>query len=269
MWHRRASRLPALPGGHPQGASKRGTRWVAPPTPRAGEEQNAWDDPGRLHHLPSPARGRGAGGESAHTLALLPILGLAALLRLAALPRRGLIFWDEAKFALEGMRVLAALQIMAGRHVLPSFGKAIGSAKPTHALLFALAYALLGVHDYVPLLVDALASVAEVALTCLIASRLFSPVVGLIAALFLAVSQYDVLYARSALSENDATLLLLAGVLALVPDWLGAGSSRRRVLAAALLLGVGFTTNYRLIVYIAAVIAFDLARSWHAANLRS
>src|SRR5947209_15846356 len=91
--------------------------------------------------------------------------------------------------------------------------KAIGTAKPTHALLIALSFALLGIHDYSALLLNALASVLAVILVYRIAAMLFDSTVGLLAALVLAVSEYDIIYARSALSESDANALLLLGVL--------------------------------------------------------
>jgi hypothetical protein len=42
---------------------------------------------------------------------LAVILSVGALLRLFALRRRGLIYWDEAKFALEGIRFAVKLPI--------------------------------------------------------------------------------------------------------------------------------------------------------------
>src|SRR5689334_18191898 len=81
------------------------------------------------------------------SLSLLGVLCLAAVLRLWNLKDRGLIYWDEAKYALEGLRVLAVARAAAGSHVSMLAGKGIGSARPTHALFIALAYALLGIHD--------------------------------------------------------------------------------------------------------------------------
>jgi 4-amino-4-deoxy-L-arabinose transferase-like glycosyltransferase len=205
----------------------------------------------------------------------LAILAVATLLRFFALPQRGLIYWDEGKFALEGIRMEAGLLALFGAHVSLIVGKTIGTAKPTHALLIGLAYIVFGIHDYAPLLLNAAASVVQVALVYRVARRLFGPGVALISALFLAVSEYDVIYARSALSESDANALLLAGVLAWVSGCvhpLGrsfsknertAGSwrisaSSRVPLVAGLLIGVAFTTNYRLIIYVGALVAFDL-----------
>jgi len=202
-------------------------------------------------------------------LLLAGILLLAAVLRFWSLTARGFIYWDEGKFALEGMRLQWAIGHLLGSKATLT-GKPVGTAKPTHALLMALGYAVMGVHDYAPLVIDAVASLLSVALLFLVARRLFDPTVGLLAALFLAVSEYDVIYARSALSESDANLFLLAGVLCWVHSYGDQSRALRRPawlwpVLAGLLMGVGFTANYRLLVYIAAIVAFDLCWcTWHA-----
>jgi len=149
---------------------------------------------------------------------LTGVLVIAAVLRFASLDQRGLIYWDEAKFALEGLRLHAYIQSWFGSSPVDA-GKTIGTAKPTHALLIALAYFVLGVHTYSPLFLNAFCSVVAVGVVFLIGRRLFGPWVGLVAALLLAVSEYDVIYARSALSESDANLLFLLAVFFWVIDW--------------------------------------------------
>lgn len=193
------------------------------------------------------------------------ILALAALLRFYALPQRGFIYWDEGKYALEGLRLQAALHGLLGSGGAVIAGKAVGTAKPTHALLIAMSYALFGVHDYAPLFLNAACSVAQVAVVYLIARRLFDTPTALIAAAFLAVSEYDVIYARSALSESDANLILLAGVLLWTFQHVPIDQSAspwRWLPLAGLLMGLSFTTNYRLIVYVATIVAFDLIWAW-------
>ncbi len=198
---------------------------------------------------------------------LPPILIVAVLLRFDALTKRGLIFWDEGKFTLEGLNLYVRLESLTGSHAMALTGKTIGTAKPTHALLIALSYALWGVHDYAPLMLDAAASVVQVGLLFLLARRLFGVPVALLAALLLAVSGYDILYARSALSESDANLFFMGGVLVwsrtigprgqlVVPS---VSAAMRTRLLAAFLIGLGFTTNYRLVVYIAVLVGLDLA----------
>jgi 4-amino-4-deoxy-L-arabinose transferase-like glycosyltransferase len=201
--------------------------------------------------------------------ALAAILALASVLRFTRLADRGFIYWDEGKFALEGIRLQSALRLLSGAHVDLLAGKAVGTAKPMHALLIALAYGLMGIHDYASLYVNAFSGVVCVALTYLIGRLLVGPASGLIAAALLAVSEYEVIYARSALSESDATAFLLAGIAV----WLYASRPdgnilwRRSLLGpglAGLLFGIGFTTNYRLIVYIAVAIVIDVAQAHRA-----
>ena len=199
---------------------------------------------------------------------LAGILALAAVLRFYSLSGRGLIYWDEAKFSLEGVRLEAYLQAIFGHHAFLTAGKSVGTAKPTHALFIALAYAIFGIHDYVPLYMDAFASVVEVALAYFLGKRLFGPIPGLVGALFLAVSEYDVLYARSALSESDADALFLAGVLVWVIGWDKQRSDSKQpartpamwLLLAGLFAGASFTANYRLSVYIVVLVAADFVR---------
>jgi 4-amino-4-deoxy-L-arabinose transferase-like glycosyltransferase len=205
---------------------------------------------------------------------LAGILSLAAILRFYSLSGRGLIYWDEAKFSLEGVRLEAYLQALFGHHVFLTAGKSVGTAKPTHALFIALAYAVFGIHDYAPLYMDALASVVDVALAYFLGKRLFGPIPGLVGALFLAVSEYDVIYARSALSESDADALFLAGVLLWVIGWDTQRSDSKQpartpakwLILAGLFAGASFTANYRLSVYILVLVVFDFVRAWRTAG---
>ena len=199
-------------------------------------------------------------------VALAAILILAAFLRFDSLSQRGLIYWDEAKFSLEGVRLHAYIASWFGGHGALLAGKTIGTAKPTHDLLIALAYFIFGIHTYAPLFMDAFCSVAEVGVLFLLGRRLFGPWVGLIAALFLAVSEYDVIYARSALSESDAGLLFLIAVVLWAFDWERIslapklkGRPTRLLLFGALLAGASFTANYRMVIYILVLFVFDLA----------
>lgn len=191
---------------------------------------------------------------------LVGILITAAVLRFWNLPQTGIIFWDGAKFALEGERMRAALLDVLGRPAVLDSGKAVGTAKPTHALLIGLAMLLWGTAAWVPLSVSAASSVISVGLTYLVGRRLFDIRVGLLAAAFLAVSEYELIYARSTLSESDGSMVLLAGIII----WLGQPASRtgwRRTVFAGLALGVAFTTNYRLLIYIGTVVLLDLLRA--------
>ncbi|GAC1321030.1 MAG: hypothetical protein NVSMB22_06060 [Chloroflexota bacterium] len=195
---------------------------------------------------------------------VLPVLLGAAVLRFHALPLRGLVYWDEAKFALEGMRLSSMLASVVDPHTALA-GKAVGTAKPTHALLIAIGYLLLGVHDYTPLLLNATASVLQVGLVFVWGRRLAGTWTGLVASIFLAISGYDIVYARSALSESDANLFFVAGALVW---WSMAETNRARAagarirwlphLTAGLLMGAALTANYRLVIYIATFVACDL-----------
>lgn len=207
-------------------------------------------------------------------VALVGILLVATVFRLNSLAQRGFLFWDEAKFALEALRLQQVWLYSVGAHADLVSGKSVGTAKPTHALLIALGFAVLGVHDYVPLFLNACASVASVALTYLIGRRLFDSWTALLGALLLAVSQYDSMYARSGLSESDATALFVGGLLLWLdnrPAQPANFGTRRplRLFAAGVLLGLSFTCNYRLVIYLAAVVAIDVLFCWRASDVNA
>ncbi len=196
---------------------------------------------------------------------LIAVVTLAGVLRFAYLPARGLVYWDEGKFALEGIRLEVLLQALAGGHPYLSAGKAVGTAKPTHALLIGVSYLLLGVHDYSATIMNATASTTGVLMTYVIGRRLFGPGTALLGALFLAVSEYDVIYARSVLSESDANLLLLLAVAVWLStavwverdQWSPRLQASVGALAGATLLGLAFTANYRIAVYAAVFLVLD------------
>jgi len=203
----------------------------------------------------------GASPSRPATMVLLAVIvALGAYLRFTDLASHGYIFWDEAKFSLEGLRLYSQFSSVVGIHAVMSSGKAIGTAKPSHALLLALGYALFGVHDYSPLYVNAVASLGEILCVFYLGRRMFGAWTGLAGALLLAGSNYDVIYARSALSECDGTLMLLLGIIALEHARRDdrARMTRRltvQFLCAGLLFGAAFTINYRMLVYIAVVVA--------------
>jgi 4-amino-4-deoxy-L-arabinose transferase-like glycosyltransferase len=198
------------------------------------------------------------------TIALVGISILAAILRFASLPSRGLIYWDEAKFALEGVRLQSGLVALVGGTASLGAGKAVGTAKPMHALLIALVYSLIGVHDYAPLFLNAAASVLQVVVLYFLARTLFGPVVAVVSALLLAVSEYDIVYARSALSESDGNLFFLLGLLLLARSIARGGKDITRTsLAAGVLMGLAFTVNYRLVVYMGVACLCVLVWAWH------
>lgn len=200
----------------------------------------------------------------AEALAVAGVTILAAVLRFASLPSRGLIYWDEAKFALEGIRVQSGLMALLSGTPSLGAGKAVGTAKPAHALLIALIYSLVGIHDYAPLLLNAAASVLQVVVLYFLARLLFGPAVAIVSALLLAVSEYDVVYARSALSESDGNLFFLLGLLMLVRAIARGGRNIARTsLISGVLMGLAFTVNYRLIVYMGVACLCVLVWSWH------
>jgi 4-amino-4-deoxy-L-arabinose transferase-like glycosyltransferase len=187
---------------------------------------------------------------------MVAVVSVAAILRFNRLSARGLIYWDEGKFALEGKRIYAYLSTWLGRPEPLQLGKTVGTAKPTHALLIAISYVISGQSYASPLFLDSVMSVVSVVLLFFVGNRLFGAVTGLVASGFLACSEYDAIYARSALSESDATTFLLLAVLCFLRQQ--REPRRGWFVASGFLCGLAFTTNYRLAVYVVALIATDV-----------
>lgn len=213
-------------------------------------------------------------GTGAENWLVAPILLLAATLRFDGLSGRGLLYWDEGKFALEGIRLQSVLYALPHLNSAVLEGKAVGTAKPMHALLIALSYDVFGIHDYAPIFLDATASILQIVVLFALGRLMFGTRIALVAAAFLAVSGYDIVYARSALSESDANLLFMLGVLLW---WYGRESrsasgqwaGRMPRFFSAILMAAAFTTNYRLIVYISTVVAIDLFVIWRQKGWRT
>jgi 4-amino-4-deoxy-L-arabinose transferase-like glycosyltransferase len=203
------------------------------------------------------------------TLCMLGVLIVGGYMRFAQLGQRGLLYWDEAKFALEGERMQAYLGAWFGLPTHLTIGKAIGTAKPMHAVLLGVGYAIFGIHDYAALYTDAFFSLLTIAVVYFIGRRIFGPWAAVISALFFAVSAYDVIYARSALSESDAGFFLAVAVLLWFIDWekvraadIINGAPSRYLIASALLGSLAITVNYRMIIYVFTLALFDVAWTW-------
>jgi 4-amino-4-deoxy-L-arabinose transferase-like glycosyltransferase len=122
-----------------------------------------------------------------------------------------------------------AANIAAGKGMIRSDGQPSSFRPPLFPLAIGGLYRLFGVHLALARTFQILVGVAVVALTYLLARRLFSPGVALVAASLVAVNPYLILMSSYLLTEILYTALLLAGLLALE-----AGRSRGREGAARL-----------------------------------
>ena len=142
-----------------------------------------------------------------HVLAVLAVLGLAALIRLAYLNQFGYNS-DEAVYAGQAAAIAQAPIL---KDIFPIFR--------AHPLLFQFALALLfhfGVNDLQGRVFSALIGIATVGLVYKIGGRLYSPRTGLIGALFFALMPYHVVVTRQVLLDGPMVFFATLSLFMLV-----------------------------------------------------
>lgn len=167
---------------------------------------------------------------------ILPaVLLLAAGLRFYRIPDLGLTHWDEGLYAAAGR-----LLTFQGFQALPALRTI--QAPPLFSILAGLSQGVLGRTDWATIAVSAAAGTMTVYLTYVLGKRLYGPEVGLLAALFMAVSPYHVIYSRMALTETTFILFVLLTLI-----WFHtalAGDSLRHYLLAGVAAGMMLNTKY-------------------------
>jgi 4-amino-4-deoxy-L-arabinose transferase-like glycosyltransferase len=160
------------------------------------------------------------------TALVLLILTLAAGMRGYGITDRGLFDYDEAWYLLEaktlyntGKFALAKAGILNEPDVelgLKTFIKKRGtvpltSIKPGHTAFLFLGLLAFGPHDYAGLLMSVLSGLLTVYLVFRLGKEMFGLRAGLLAALFLAVSPFHILYSRSVYSQANGIFLVTLG----------------------------------------------------------
>jgi hypothetical protein len=207
---------------------------------------------------------------------LVPVLLLAAGLRLWGLGSQPVLFFDSGVYLGEGIFLASAAERAGAGLTAPGPGSALQKiarateqgtaahppdlAKPGHAILLALGMLALGGNPtLVGGLVSALAGIGTVAATYALGVLGWGRGIGVPAALVLAVSGQHLVYSREPLVEADG--LFFATLASLV--YVGSSTARGRLLAGVL-FGLSFACNNRL-VYVPLVLAlvegFDWLRS--------
>lgn len=124
------------------------------------------------------------------TIALLScVLALASFLRLYDIASLGLFPSDAGTYLRFSTWIL-------GRGGIP-----IDWEPPFYSALMAFVFGLFGVHDYVAMTASAVLGIAGVLATFFIGRKLFDAKTGLIAALFLAVTEHHIIYSRVTLAD--------------------------------------------------------------------
>ncbi len=194
-------------------------------------------------------------------LALCAILLLGAGLRGYGITQRGIFDYDEAWYLLEaktlyntGRYALARVGLTEDADAslgLKAYIKQRGtvpltSIKPGHTVLLFSGLLLFGPHDYAGFLVSMLAGLLTIFLVYRLGREMFGPDVGLLAALFLAVSPFHILYSRAAYAQANGVCLVTLGAYL----WYRA-HSRDRCASSALIwpglaIGWAFTCHFNL-----------------------
>ena len=210
-------------------------------------------------------------------LLFIVVLPAAAWLRFAHLQARGLLLFDEGVYVSGGQFACDAWQawLHHGWGALQAYlrdpGRWMGMpspfAKPLHDVTLALAMLVGGSSPLSALCAMAGLSLLTVAVVFAIGRRCFDAWTGLIAASLLAVSGYQLAYARSALAEASAMWWCVCAVWWLAPTMAGASArppSRRRLVAAGACAGLAFLCNYRLWMVPLGLLLMDRLQKPHA-----
>lgn len=203
--------------------------------------------------------------------ALAAILMLGAFLRFSHLRERGPNFFDEGIYTLEGQWIYSASKSLASalkrkleetrvRENLYTFeeeakrfreevqGQPPSWGRPGFSLLIAIAMAFAGPKLFAAHAVSASFGTLAILGVFLLGRRWFDTATGLLAALFLALSGYHLVYSTNALADGSAMTLAVFSFL-----WYGksraaepaASSGGLAIFVAGLLCGFAFTVHDR------------------------
>jgi hypothetical protein len=179
----------------------------------------------------------------------IAILLLAFGLRLAA--------WNQNRFLEdEALYAYWGLQIATGADPLLDLEPV--DKPPLHPYTLALSFALLGQNETAAQLPSLLASIASIALVYALGQTLYADTrIGLVAALLLALSPFDILFASTAFTDPLMTAIVLAALLA---------AGKGRLGAAGVLSGLAAATKQQGILFLPLVVGVGLLSSALAAE---
>lgn len=214
--------------------------------------------------------------------ALCAIVVLASMLRFGGLAEVGIRFDDEGAYVGDArlwhrcaLVLTDAQSISAVMHRdkaalqqrMSDLGVDFGAryAKPSQGYTFLGAAAMFVFGDR-PVALQALNAVCGVLAVVVlygIGAMLFSPAIGLCAALFLAISPYHLVYCRSALPEATSGLFVLLGLWLALTGIQRERSARRTFGLAGIAFGIAITCHYRtLYVPVVLIVADAVMLAW-------
>lgn len=219
---------------------------------------------------------------------IVPVLILAAILRLWGLGNSPILYFDSGAYLGEGRFLSSAAARAADAWMHPAPGEpdnpiarvvhrvATGTAghspdlgKPGHAILLALAMLVLGPTTLAAGSVPALAGLGTVAATYALGRVGWNRQVGTLAAFLLAISAEHLVYSREPLVESTGLLFSTLGSLIYLRQIVRTDTgSTGGLLAAGVLFGVSFACNNRLSYLPVSIGVVELAL-WRAGGWQS
>jgi len=176
------------------------------------------------------------------------IFALALSIRLFNIFGMGLFHWDS------GYYVGTALWLI-GHGGMPYPWE-----PPVYSAFVSLGFLILGIHDWVAVLVSALFGALTVILAYLIGKELFDLKTGLVAALFLAISQIHIIYSRMALTDSAFTFFFVMSLLLFIY------SIKRQKIRLYAIYGIalGITQNVKYNGFMAFIIPVIFLAAYYA-----
>jgi hypothetical protein len=151
-----------------------------------------------------------------------------------------------------------AANLAQGKGFISDIGEPTAARPPVLPLVLGGLYRLFGVHVAVGRALEILLGVAVVGLVYLVAGRLFTPGVALLAALLSAINPYLIFMSSYLLTENLYTVLVLLIVLVLQRGAAHGFAGWREVAISGLLLGVASLTRPNAVLLAGVVVPLIL-----------
>ncbi len=195
---------------------------------------------------------------------LLFILSVACFLRFYALRSRGLIWPDEYMYfdaitkafdALNDLRAAGGGWFSKIFALLSPVNSPFG--KPGHLFLCVLGTLFLGVKLYIPLYVSAFFNLLIVYLIFSLAKKLYNIPAAFAASAIFSVSAYNLIYARSAMAQSNASFFVMLGMYLYIISRKRQPLSFLKSFLAGLSIGYAFTCHYSVGILVVTFVLYE------------
>ncbi|MFA5858926.1 MAG: glycosyltransferase family 39 protein [Elusimicrobiota bacterium] len=216
---------------------------------------------------------------------LLIIVVLALVPRLVNFGTHGLFYWDEAYYALEAKTVPTVLHYVFNGNKQKSVAGLkselidkgcifpTGVAKPGFITLLSIASTVFGSRDYSGHLMSTLFSLLTLILVYVLSMRIYNNLyIASTACLLMAVSGYDILYARNGLPLSACLFFFTLSILLLVSAY-NRQWEIKHVFLSGITAGMAVTCHYTALVssifVMALIFVYSLIKEWKNTKFNS